>query len=117
MGNDIKQGAVCIVNCDPSIGREYKKIRPAIVIQADEITKKSKLITVVPLSSKIGKRDEDDFIIKKDNINNLAVDSVVKTKQISTFDKKRIIQPIGMVGDSAVLMIKAYLLKHFGLSN
>jgi len=117
MENDIKQGSICIINCDPGIGREYKKIRPAIVVQADEITKKSKLITVVPLSSKIGKRDEDDFIIKSDNRNNLATDSVVKTKQISTFDKRRIIQPIGMAGDGAILMIKAYLLKHFGLTN
>ncbi|MBA4336384.1 hypothetical protein C0416_01235 [bacterium] len=60
---------------------------------------------------------ENDFIIKSDNRNNLATDSVVKTKQISTFDKRRIIQPIGMVNNFYLLMLKKYLLKHFGLES
>lgn len=46
-------GEIWLVKCDPSVGHEFQKIRPAIVVQSDDIS--SSLTTVMLLSSKIKK--------------------------------------------------------------
>ena len=46
---EILFGHIYLVDFDPSVGREYQKMRPALVIQSDAVTKHSDLVTVVPV--------------------------------------------------------------------
>jgi len=92
-----KRGQKWLVNFEPRYGHEYKKVRPAILIQQDEYIKYSNLLTVVPISSQIENYTELDIILKKDNQNRLLKDSVIKTKQISSFDNRRFIKLIGTI--------------------
>lgn len=91
------RGQIWLVNFDPSIGHEYKKIRPAIIIQYDEYITSSGLLTVIPISSKIANPTSLDILIKKDSRNRLIKNSLIKIKQISSFDNKRFIKLIGNV--------------------
>ncbi|SLM29867.1 Transcriptional modulator of MazE/toxin, MazF [Desulfamplus magnetovallimortis] len=92
-----QRGQIWLVNFDPSIGHEYRKIRPALIIQQDIYISSSGLLTVIPISSKIEKLTELDLLLEKDESNRLMKNSLLKTKQISSFDKKRFIKFIGTV--------------------
>lgn len=51
-----QQGQIWMVNFDPSFGHEYRKIRPALIIESDHYIETGNLLTVVPLSSQIKKQ-------------------------------------------------------------
>ena len=92
-----QRGQIWLVNFDPSFGHEYKKVRPALIIQQQNYITSSNLLTVIPISSKIANPTKLDIILKKDTQNRLMKDSLIKTKQISSFDKRRFIKLIGTI--------------------
>jgi len=112
---DIKFGCIYLVNFDPSMGKEYQKVRPAIVIQSDIVMKYSSLVTIMPISSQINKRETKDILIVKDNKNRHYRDSINKVTQISSFDKKRFSHSIGQANNHIISEIKKYLTFHFNL--
>ena len=109
----MKKGEIWLVNFDPAVGSEYKKVRPALIIQSNSIS--SSLVTVVPLSSQLKSREKDDILVLKNSKNRLFTDSVLKVQQISSFDKKRFIHFVGIVSADLELAIQKYLKKHFEL--
>jgi len=90
-----KQGQIWLVNFDPSFGHEYQKTRPALIIEADVYLPLGSLITVVPISSQVSKSNLLDVMLPKDEANRLISDSLIKTRQISSFDQRRFIKLIG----------------------
>ena len=98
-----------LVNFDPSFGHEYKKIRPALIIQHDQYISSSNLLTVIPISSQTVKQTELDVLVKKDTQNRLMKDSLLKTKQISSFDKRRFIKPIGTMSEPTMNQIDEHI--------
>ncbi len=90
-------GQIWLVNFDPSFGHEYKKVRPALIIQSDKYIESSNLLTVIPISSQTTKQTALDILLPRDSRNRLMTDSLIKTKQISSFDKRRFIKLIGTV--------------------
>lgn len=111
----MKFGTICLINFNPGIGREYKKIRPAIVVQEADITQKSPYLTVLPITSKVSGLTEPDIFIPKDEKNNLAKNSIIKVRQICGFDKSRLVQVIGSANSPTIRKVRGYLRKHFGL--
>jgi mRNA interferase MazF len=108
-------GEIFLVNFDPAVGAEFQKARPALIIQSDEIH--SSLITIVPLSSKITKKEPDDLLIRKDARNRLFCDSLIKVHQIASFDPRRFIHQIGVADALTLKKVQKYLKKHFDLVN
>lgn len=92
-----KRGQIWLVNFEPSFGHEYKKVRSALIIQSNKFIDTSNLLTIIPISSKVSKQSELDILLKKDAHNRLLSDSLIKIKQISSFDKRRFIKFIGNV--------------------
>ena len=109
----MKKGEIWLVNFDPAVGSEYKKVRPALIIQSNSIS--SSLVTVVPLSSQLKSREKDDILVLKNSKNRLFTDSILKVQQISSFDQKRFIHFVGTVSVDLELAIQKYLKKHFEL--
>lgn len=72
--NNFKRGQIRLVNFDPSFRHEYKKVRPALIIQNDEYIASSDLLTVIPISSEITKQTELDILLRKDAKNRLMTD-------------------------------------------
>lgn len=112
---EIHYGHIYLVNFDPSIGSEYKKVRPALVVQTDEVTLQSPLVSIIPISSRVEKKDADDIIVPKDEKNRLLHTSVLKVRQVSSFDKRRFIHHIGEVDAEVMTLVAMYLRRHFGL--
>jgi len=82
---------VCLVNLDPTVGSEIKKIRPCLIISPDEMNHNIRTIIVAPMTT-AGKdyptRVRCTFKRKKGQI---VLD------QIRTVDKTRIIKKLGGV--------------------
>jgi len=64
-------GQIWLVNFDPSFGHEYRKVRPALIVQNDEQIEAGPLLTVIPLSSKVVKVSPLDVRVKRDERNRL----------------------------------------------
>jgi mRNA interferase MazF len=91
-----QKGQLWLVNFEPSFGHEYQKIRPAIIIQHNDTINFGNLLTIVPISSQLTTITELDILIKATSNNRLMKDSLIKTKHISSFDKRRFIKLIGI---------------------
>jgi len=110
------QKQIWLVNFDPAFGHEYRKVRPALIIQDTKYINSGNLLTVVPISSQVDKRIELDVLLPKDKNNRLAKDSVVKTYQISSFDKRRFIKYVGICNDKIFKSVQKNVIEYLSLS-
>ncbi len=99
---EYQRGQIWLVNFDPSIGHEYKKVRPALIVQHERYIASGSLLTVIPISSQVTKLTELDVVLEKDAHNRLMKNSLLKTKQISSFDKKRFLKFIGTLDEQTM---------------
>ncbi|MFA4874408.1 MAG: type II toxin-antitoxin system PemK/MazF family toxin [bacterium] len=111
----LQYGHIYLVDFEPSVGHEYQKKRPAVIIEADKGLRQSSLVTIMPLTSQMEKAHQDDIAVRKNVHNRLFVDSVVKVHVITSFDRSRFIKRIGKMDDNVMGSIKAYLKKHFDI--
>ena len=97
---DFSQKQIWLINFDPSFGHEYQKMRPGIIIENNYFIDKFELLTIIPISSKIENKFDLDIEIQKTSLNRLMYNSIIKTKQINSFDKRRFVKFIGICEDS-----------------
>lgn len=110
----MKFGDIYLVNFDPSFGKEYKKLRPALVVQMEKVNEYSPYVSVVPISSRLDRGTLHDVFIPKDKKNRLMKDSVAKVYQVASFDKRRFVKFIGEANSPVLRKVRGYLRKHFG---
>ncbi len=87
-------------------------MRPAMIVQC-RVTKKSDLITVMPLSTKVAQMAKTNVLIPKDQKNKLTEDSVVMTDHIMTFDRSRFLNRIGETSSPVLRRVRGALRRHF----
>ncbi|MCX6154202.1 MAG: type II toxin-antitoxin system PemK/MazF family toxin [Candidatus Kapabacteria bacterium] len=103
---NFSQNQIWLINFDPSFGHEYQKMRPGIIIENNFYMPRFDLLTIVPISSNILHLFELDIFFPKTQSNRLLNDSIIKTKQINSFDKKRFIKYIGLFENEIFLEIQ-----------
>ena len=108
-------GDIYYVSFDPSIGHEYQGKRPGMVIHEEAASKMSSLVTVVPLTSQLDQLQPSDILIQMDTLNRLDADSVIKVRNIQSFDKQRFYFKIGRAGSPTIRSVRGHLRRHFGL--
>jgi mRNA interferase MazF len=91
---DIKRGDICIVNFDPTIGKEFKKTRPAVIIQNDVGNQYSPITIVAPITSEKGKKVYP-FEVLLPQVSGLEKESKVLLSHIRAIDKVRLVRRIG----------------------
>lgn len=111
----MKQGEIWLVKFLNSVGHEYKKERPALIIENDFQIEKSSVFTIIPFTSSLNNKIRDDILVDRDNQNRLFSDSVLKIHHIQSFDKSRFIKRIGNVNKNIIEQVKNYLRIHFDL--
>jgi len=99
MGMVMNRFDVFLVNLDPTIGHEIKKIRPCLIISPDEMNRHIRTIIVAPMTTG-GKgypsRIPCTFQRKKGQI---VLD------QIRTIDKSRLINKLGIIDSKIQLEV------------
>ncbi len=112
----IQHGDIFLINFNPSVGHEYQKVRPAIIISSNQVMKRSNLVTCIAITGNIDNIiEEDDIVIKKDAENRLFRDSIIKMHHIASFDKGRVRNYIGKVNLKTMGNVKDQLKMHFGI--
>jgi mRNA interferase MazF len=112
---DFQLGDIFLTSFYPSIGKEYQKVRPALVIQDEKISKNSPYITILPITTNLKLGRNPNVFIPRDHKNNLKDDSVIIVRQISSFDKTRFIKKIGEANSPVLRQVRGYLRRHFKL--
>jgi mRNA interferase MazF len=101
----IRRGEVYWIKLDPIEGSEIGKTRPAVVISNNINNEYADTVTVIPITSSVGKVYPFEVFIKKDTAN-VPSDSKVEANQIRTLDKKRMKERIGIIPDEILKKIE-----------
>lgn len=113
---NVAYGDIWLVNYSPSIGHEYQKIRPAIVISPNSLLKRSRLFTCIAITSKTDKIVSDDIELFKTIRNKLNQDSVIKMHHITSYDKRRLHKYIGEADGQILKIIQSRIKEIYELS-
>lgn len=112
----IKRGGIYLIDLSPVIGAEIGKIRPAIVISNDLNNTYSDTITVIPITSSVGKVYPFEVFLQE-NTFGLDKNSKAKVNQIRTVDKKRATKEIGFLDKNKIKEIEKAIFIHLELKN
>lgn len=113
----VKHSDILLVNCEPSVGAEIRKIRPCLVIQGEKLNRISALISVLPITSQTENPFFADVPMKKNAENNLSEDSLVRTSQIFTYDRSRFLKLVGRCSKEVLDHVKKQLIRNFELES
>jgi mRNA interferase MazF len=98
-----RRGDVYLVSFDPTVGREIKKTRPALIIQNDVGNRYADLTIVAAITSKIPAVFHPvEVIVRPGKANGLQLLSAILLDQIRTVDKRRLGKRLGAV-DATIL--------------
>ena len=92
----MNQGELWLINLDPTIGAEIKKIRPAIVVN-DNTLGRLPLKVIVPITNWKENYSIAPWMIKiePDNLNNLDKISAIDCFQVRSISDLRFVRQIG----------------------
>jgi mRNA interferase MazF len=110
----IKRGDIFLAGLDPVIGKEISKTRPVAVISNDLNNQFSGTVTVLPITSKNLEKIYPFEVFLARGTCGLTKDSKIKTDQIRTLDKKRLLEFIGKLEIEGMEAVKKALLIHLG---
>ena len=101
-----RRGEIWLVNFDPTIGAEIKKIRPAIVISSDSVGKLPiKLIAPITEWKTYFSQNFWHVKIEPNSINGLTKVSAIDTLQLRGIDWQRFIRKSGSISETAMLEV------------
>ena len=102
----VRRAQVWWVNLDPTIGREIRKTRPAVVVSPDELNAHLGTVVVVPLTGgrpypfRISTHVQDK-------------DGVAAVDQVRTIDKRRLVKKISALKPAEMKPILDALIEMF----
>ncbi|MFN7906462.1 MAG: type II toxin-antitoxin system PemK/MazF family toxin [Microcystis sp.] len=103
-----KRGEIWLVNFDPTVGAEIKKVRPAVVISSDSVGKLPiKLIAPITDWKTYFSVNFWHVKIEPNSINGLNKASAIDTLQLRGVDLQRFIRKLGSVSEITMLEIVA----------
>jgi mRNA interferase MazF len=103
-----KRGEIWLVNFDPTVGAEIKKVRPAVVISSDSVGKLPiKLIAPITDWKTYFSANFWPVKIEPNSINGLNKASAIDTLQLRGVDLQRFIRKLGSVSEITMLEIVA----------
>jgi len=112
---NINRGDIFIAVLDPVIGHEISKTRPVVVVSNDKNNRYAGTITVLPITSQnLEKIYPFEFFLEK-GAGNLPKNSKVKTDQIRTLDRKRLVKHIGTLEECVMISIDSAIKIHLSL--
>jgi mRNA interferase MazF len=103
MGMVIKQYEIHLINLDPTIGHEIKKVRPCAVISPDEMNKYIETVIIAPMTS------QGLVYPTRVPVRFKGKDGWVVLDQIRTVDKRRLIKKLGRLDHDTVQNVKAVI--------
>ena len=104
---EIKQYCIALVNLDPTVGSEMRKVRPGVIISPDEMNKHLQTVVIAPVAS-----TSKSYPTRIEMKHSKAKGWIV-LDQIRTIDRQRIIKIIGQLSETEVKKTKAVIKETF----
>ena len=104
---ELNQYTIVLVNLDPTVGSEIKKIRPCTIISPNEMNKFLNTIIVAPMTTNLKKYPTRISVEHNGKKGMIAID------QIRTVDKKRIIKIFDKLTKSEIKKCKEIIKETF----
>jgi mRNA interferase MazF len=104
---ELKQYQIVLVNLDPTIGSEIKKIRPCVIISPNELNKYLHTIVLAPMTSS-SKNYPTRVETWYENKHGWIV-----LDQIRSVDRQRIIKILGSLTRDEILKVKEVIRETF----
>jgi len=106
------QGEIWLINLDPTVGAEIKKIRPAIIVNDDSLGKLP-LRIIVPITDWKERYDIAPWMIKLEpnSKNGLTKDSSADCFQVRSVSQERFVKKLGNISAIMIDEIKIGLSK------
>lgn len=112
-GREVKCGNIYLAQKHNSIGHEYSKMRPYLLIDSDHYIRISNIVCMAPMTSNLTNRNKYDILIRKNDANGLKQNSIIKMDHIYVFDKNLLSNYIGIVDQEVIKAIHANLRNRF----
>lgn len=106
----MKRGEVWWVEFDPSVGREIRKTRPAVIVSNDAANRNLARVVVVPLTSNTGRVYPGEAMVSVDGKSSKAM-----ADQIMAADKSRLQSLLGELSKVDMLALEDAISVHLDL--
>ncbi|HEX4048250.1 MAG TPA: type II toxin-antitoxin system PemK/MazF family toxin [Elusimicrobiota bacterium] len=110
----IRRGELYWIDFRGSVGAEIRKVRPAVVISADDHTEHMGTVTVVPFSSRTGGVRRYEVAVPAGVVGD-GRPSRLKTHQLRAVDKSRIGGRLGLLPAALMPALERSLRRHLGV--
>ncbi len=104
---EVKQYQIVLVNLDPAIGSEMKKIRPCVIISPDEMNKYLQTVVIAPLTS------TSKSYPTRIEIKHIKAKGWIVLDQIRTIDRQRLIKLIDQLTEKEIEKVKSVIKETF----
>ena len=103
------RGDIYLADLNPSRGSEQAGIRPVIIVQRNRLDRFTTTVVVIPLTSNLRRARIPGTIVISAGEGGLTQESVALCYQIVVIDRQRLIQHLGTLSPSYLLMLKEAL--------
>ena len=112
----VRRGQIWTANLNPDRGREFGKIRPVLIVQADWLSAaQSRTVVVLPLTSHV-RRDAEPLRVTVSARGGLRAESQVVVEQPRTLDRRRLGEgPLTELSVGEMASVEASLLAVLGV--
>ncbi len=112
----VRRGQVWLVAFDPTVGREIRKTRPAVIIQNDVANRFSPITIVAAITTKADDAIYETEVLVLRGEGGLGQDSLVVLNQIRSIDAtERLVKRLGTLKPATVANIDRALRLSLGL--
>lgn len=103
----VRRGDVCLINLNPTRGRETRKTRPCVVVSPDELNAHLRTFIVAPMST--GSHPYPFRVPCRfgGKVGHVVLD------QLRTVDRERLLRPLGRLGAGTLARVLVVLQEMF----
>jgi mRNA interferase MazF len=111
-----KRGEIYLTALDPTLGREIRKTRPALIVQNDVSNRLSGITIVAPVTSTVRfPLNPVHVLLPADKHTGLSVTSVALFNHLRAVDRIRLIRRLGSVDDETMQRVDEAIQISLGL--
>jgi len=98
-----RRGEIYLTALDPTLGREIKKTRPALIVQNNTYNRLSGMTIVAPITSTVRfPLSPVHVLLAADRTTGLSVTSVALLDQIRAVDQRRLVKCLGTIDEATL---------------
>ena len=100
---ELSQYNIYLINLDPTLGSEMKKVRPCIIISPDEMNRHLQTVVIAPITN--SSKPYPTRIALNDN----SITGWIVLDQIRGVDKNRIVKYLGTLQITEIKQVKSVM--------